>query len=108
MNDKEYNEKVLSLAYLTVEEIARLPKEERQEAEWIFQQEVRYCSRFTRFLKWVKIIEPPIPGQTGGGVIPLSLYPHILQIVATLLKEKLISVLKARQIGLSTIIAAYG
>ncbi len=107
MNDQEYNEKVLCLAYLSFEEIARLSKEERREAEWIFQQEVRYCSRFTRFLKWVKIIEPPIPGQTGGGVIPLFLFPHILQIVAVLLKEKLISVLKARQIGLSTIIAAY-
>ncbi len=107
MNDQEYEAKIVSLAYKTPDELSRLSKTDRQESEWIFQQELRYCGRFTRFLRWVKIIEPPIPGQTGGGVIPLVLYPHILRIVAVLLKEKLISVLKARQIGLSTIIAAY-
>lgn len=107
MNDQEYESKIVSLAYLTPIELSKLSKADRQESEWIYQQEIRYCGRFTRFLRWVKIIEPPIPGQTGGGVIPLVLYPHILRIIAVLLREKLISVLKARQIGLSTIIAAY-
>jgi len=71
-------------------------------------QELEWCSRdFRRFLGWVKIVEPPIPGQTGGGIIPLVLWKHIDTVVDALLSKPLISILKARQIGISTILAAY-
>jgi len=71
--------------------------------------ERRRCGKsFLRFLGYCKIVEPPIPGQTDvGGIVPLILYPHIKGIVATFLTKRLISILKARQIGVSTIIAAY-
>lgn len=74
----------------------------------LIKRERRWClKKFTHFLKYVKIVEPPRPGQTGGGVIPLELWPHVLAIVKALLERTLISVLKARQIGISTIIATY-
>ena len=60
-----------------------------------------------RFLRYCQIVEAPIPGQTGGGVRPLELWRHIRQILSIFLTKKLITVLKARQIGISTIVAAY-
>lgn len=74
----------------------------------LVKRERRKCLKsFLYFLEYVKIIEPPKPGMTGGGIIPLLLWPHILVVVKALLNHSLISVLKARQIGLSTILSAY-
>lgn len=100
MNQAEFEEKISECAYKPYGEC-------NQEERAVQNIELDNCSSFLRFLKWVKIIDPPKPGLTGGGVIPLMLWPHILEIVKTLLTQSLISVLKARQIGLSTIIAAY-
>jgi len=74
----------------------------------IWQHERAMCQLdFMHFLKWVRIIQPPTPGQTGSNIMPIQLWEHTRTVIATLLSEPLISVLKARQIGLSTIIAAY-
>ncbi|KKM99568.1 hypothetical protein LCGC14_1146520 [marine sediment metagenome] len=62
---------------------------------------------FLHFLEWVRIIRPPIPGQVSESIVPLELWKHTKEVIATLLRERHISVLKARQIGLSTIIAVY-
>lgn len=61
---------------------------------------------FLRFLKWVRLIIPPTLGKPGK-VITLEQWPHVMMMVAALLSYRHISVMKARQIGLSTIIAAY-
>lgn len=97
----EFEEKINTCAYKSISECT---KEERKLQ--VIEQN-RCFTSFWRFLKYVKIIQPPIPGQTGGGIIDIKIWEHIKQIVIDLLTESLISVLKARQIGLSTIIAAY-
>ena len=78
-------------------------------------REVRYFERqlcnksFPRFLHWCKIVEAPDPlsPDSSGGVIPLELWPHIKEIIRALLTERLISILKSRQIGASWLVAAY-
>ena len=60
-----------------------------------------------RFLRYCKIVEPPSPSGEGGGVIPFELFPHVEGILQQFLDKRLVIVLKARQIGLSTTIAAY-
>ena len=70
--------------------------------------ELAWCaSDFKRFLHWVKVINPPVPGSTGDSTIPFILYPHIEEMIGTLSDSLKITILKARQIGLSTLIAAY-
>lgn len=96
-----YEEILTDCAY---KEEADLSPEEHE----IWEHERAICQLdFLYFLKWVKIIEPPILGQTGGGIIPFSKPPHVLELIAALLTETLISVLKARQIYISTTLAAY-
>ncbi len=71
--------------------------------------EVRRCNdSFLRFLHWVKIVEAPTYNSVGG-VIPLELWGHILQIVSSLINplDRLLVLLKARQIGASWIFMAY-
>lgn len=59
---------------------------------------------FIHFLsEYVFILEPP----PGGGIIRFQLWTHLLSLVADLLTERLIVVLKARQIGISWLLAAY-
>lgn len=67
----------------------------------------RCQASFTHFLKYCKIVEAPIPGQTGAGIIPFTITPHLKVVINALLNERLISVLKARQIYLSTVLACY-
>ena len=75
-------------------------------------REVRYFERqlcnksFPRFLHWCKLVEAPTL-TSPGGVIPFELWPHIKKIVKALLTERLISILKSRQIGASWLVAAY-
>ena len=70
--------------------------------------EYQACAQdFKRFLRWMRVVNPPVPGQTGDAIIPFVFYPHLLKTIGSLLSDKRISILKARQIGLSTLIAAY-
>lgn len=102
-------EKVLSDYDKLINQCAYKPMEQLASAEIELVAEERQTIResFLRFLHWCRIVQPPIPGQTGGGIVPLELWPHTLEVVAALLGRKMISILKARQIGLSTIVAAY-
>jgi hypothetical protein len=59
---------------------------------------------FSYFLThFVRIMEPP----PGRGIISFELWPHLVSVVSTLLGNRLIVWLKARQIGASWIIASY-
>ena len=74
----------------------------------VWEHERAICQLdFLHFIKWAKIIRPPMPGQVSESIVPLELWNHTKKVIATLLTEKHITVLKARQIGLSTIIAVY-
>jgi len=77
----------------------------KEKTAWAMEQE--YCSRsFLRFLRWVKIVEPPT--QTNpGGVINFELWAHIQEFIRVLLSKRLIVLLKSRQIGASWTIAVY-
>lgn len=61
---------------------------------------------FARFLRWVKIVEAPTL-ENPGGVIKMDLWDHLRQMAATLLSERLVSILKSRQIGASWMVAAW-
>ncbi|KKM93992.1 hypothetical protein LCGC14_1202750 [marine sediment metagenome] len=77
------------------------------EEEGILTIEFSKCMRsFLHFLKWVKIVDPPTLDNTGG-VISLELWAHLKEVIKALLTEKLIAVMKSRQIGLSWLMAAY-
>jgi hypothetical protein len=58
---------------------------------------------FVDFLDHVKVIEPP----PGRGVIPFAKWEHLMEVVELFGTERLISILKARQVGLSWLLAAY-
>lgn len=64
------------------------------------------CRDFLYFLRYCKIVEAPTLDNPGG-VIEFKLWPHLLKGIKALLNEKLISVLKSRQIGWSYLLAAY-
>lgn len=61
---------------------------------------------FPRFLKWVKLVEAPTLNNPGGA-IKLELWPHILEFAGALTTERLISLLKSRQVGASWLISAW-
>jgi len=95
----DFEDKVSLIAYKELIEVT--------DEDWsLLGIEKNRCQAFTYFIKYCKIVEPPTQ-DTRGGVTPLVLWPHTKKIVKTLLTEQLITVLKARQIGLSTIVAAY-
>ncbi len=85
-----------------------LSREERTpEEEGLLTIEFSKCmGSFLHFLKWVKIVDPPTLDNIGG-VIKLELWEHLKEVIGALLTEKLIAVLKSRQIGLSWLMAAY-
>ena len=96
-----YEEILSDCAY---KEEADLTPEEHE----VWEHERAICQLdFLYFLKWMRIIEAPVLGQTSGGVIPFAMPEHVLRLIAALLTEPLISVLKARQIYISTTLAAY-
>ena len=88
-------------------EACLLQEKRTPEEEGILTIEFSKCmGSFLHFLKWVKIVDPPTL-ENVGGVIPLSLWSHLKEVIKQLLTEKLIAVMKSRQIGLSWLMAAY-
>ena len=79
-----------------------------EEEKVVWEHERTICQLdFLYFIKWAKIIRPPRPGQTSESIVSLEMWEHTQEVIASLLRDKLISILKARQIGISTIIAVY-
>ena len=67
---------------------------------------------FSEFIKYVKVLEPPVDEDgggegEGGGIIEFEVWDHIREMMDLLGHHRLISVIKARQIGLSWLLAAY-
>lgn len=68
---------------------------------------------FIRWLGYVRIEEPPVQSAmaTGvpstGSIIPLELWPHLLDIAKLLTAHRLVSILKSRQVGVSWLLAAW-
>ena len=63
---------------------------------------------FLEFLDFVKVQEPPKPGVAqDSSVLPFEKWPHLLTLVATLAVSLLVVVLKARQVGISWLLASY-
>lgn len=56
---------------------------------------------------YVKVSKPSVPGISTGGVVPMQMWPHIRDAIKHLTADRYIVVLKARQIGWSTLLAAY-
>uniref|UniRef100_A0A6M3KE21 Putative terminase n=1 Tax=viral metagenome TaxID=1070528 RepID=A0A6M3KE21_9ZZZZ len=82
----------------------RLTREEQE--VWINERAICQLDLF-HFLKWVKIMRPPTPGSTGATIFPFKLLPHTTQFFKALLTEPLVTVLKARQVFVSTSLAQY-
>ena len=61
---------------------------------------------FPEFLKFVKILEPPNPGRVGG-IIQFELWDHIVEAIDVIEANRLVSILKSRQLGFSWMLAAY-
>jgi len=61
---------------------------------------------FLEFLRFVKIIDPPTPNNPGG-VISITLWPHLLQVAKLFLTKRLVSIMKSRQVGLSWFVAIF-
>lgn len=61
---------------------------------------------FVHFLDYVRLILPPMPNRPGG-VFPILRWPHTMETIYHFLTDTLISIYKSRQIGISTIAAAY-
>lgn len=66
-------------------------------------QRAKAVSSFEYFLSHVKVLEPP----PGGGRIDFVMWPHLREVVELLGTDRLLSILKARQVGLSWLLAAY-
>lgn len=58
---------------------------------------------FLDFLDYVYILEPP----PGLSVLRFQKWPHIIDLAHSFLRDRLIIVLKARQVGVSWLLAAY-
>jgi hypothetical protein len=61
------------------------------------------ASSFEHFLGYVKVLEPP----PGGGRIDFVMWDHLQEVVGLLGEARLVSIMKARQVGLSWLLAAY-
>ena len=59
------------------------------------------------FLRYCKIVEAPSPVNRGGGLVSFVIAPHVKVILDSFLNKRFISILKARQIWISTTISAY-
>ncbi len=61
---------------------------------------------FEYFLRFVKILVPPT-ATNAGGRMDFEMWDHLIDMVGVLETNRLITVLKSRQVGLSWILAAY-
>ena len=59
--------------------------------------------RFNLWLPFVKLLEPP----PGGGIIPFQPWSHLVQLAQELQDHRLLALVKARQIGVSWLLASY-
>ncbi len=85
-----------------------LKEEHTPEDKGLLQYDWGLCKdNIFHFLRYCKIVEAPSPTSTGGGLIPFFLAPHVEQIISAFLTKRFISILKARQIWVSTTISAY-
>jgi hypothetical protein len=66
-------------------------------------ERARVAASFEVFLEHVKILEPP----PGGGKIDFVMWDHLKEVAILLATERLLSFGKARQLGLTWILAAY-
>jgi hypothetical protein len=66
-------------------------------------QRAKAAASFEHFLAYVKVLEPP----PGGGRIDFVMWDHLREVVGLLGAARLLSILKARQVGLSWLLAAY-
>jgi len=95
----EFEEKVALIAYKELSEIT--------DDDWtLLGIEKNRCQAFTHFLKYCNILRAPTQ-QQAGGLIPFQLLPHVKAIIRHYMTHRLVSILKARQIYVSTITAAY-
>lgn len=100
MEKGEFEEKIALCAYKPEAECST---EERK----LRAIEAGACEKsFMRFLKYVKIIEPPTLDNPGG-IIKFELWAHLKEFIQALLTQKLIVVLKSRQVGASWLMSAY-
>jgi hypothetical protein len=73
----------------------------------VLAKEKDLCSKsISRFIKYVKILQPPTQTNPGGEV-KFELWEHVKKFLSALLHEKLIVLLKSRQIGASWTIAVF-
>ena len=100
MQEQEYKDKIKQIAYKPESEVT----EEERRLRAI--EKVRCKNSFLYWLGYAKIADPPTLDNIGG-LIKFELWEHLKKVVAALLTEKLITVCKARQIGLSWLMAAY-
>jgi len=84
------------------EKIAELKPWEREELRTGLEREAARRD-FLFFLKFVKVQDPP----PGLGIRSFEMWPYIEEAAAELLSRKLIHVLKARQIGWTTLLSAF-
>ncbi len=95
----EFEDKVALIAYKELTEVT--------DDDWrLLEIEGVRCLDFVYFLKYCNILRAPTQLQAGG-LVPFLLLPHVKAIIHSYKTERLISVLKARQIYVSTITAAY-
>lgn len=100
MDEEIYLEKIALCAYKPETDV----NDEERKLRAI---EKRRCREsFLYFLKYAKIVETPTLDNPGG-VVPLELWSHLKKVIASFLTKRFITILKARQIGLSYITAAY-
>lgn len=100
MEEQEYEDKIALIAYKPENDVT---DEERR----LRGIEGGRCKKsFLYWLGYAKIADPPTLDNIGG-IIKFELWEHLKKVVASLLTQKLITVCKARQIGLSWLMAAY-
>ena len=58
---------------------------------------------FPSFLSYVFVLDPP----PGGGILKFQPWPHLLDLAGLLLSQRLLTLVKSRQIGASWLVAAY-
>ncbi len=100
-NLEEHNRKIDAI-------LAKKTAEYTPEDRGMLQFEWQMCqTNIFRFLRYCKIVEAPSPTCPGGGMIPFTIFPHVEKTILEFLNKRFLTILKARQIGLSTTIAVY-